>query len=232
MACPVEYRAEDGRPQRPAPSPDCDPRLTVDAFYRSSVGFGCLGRRVPRLLPDEVAQRVELLVSELLEARHPTLTQRAVSHDVHERFARQWDRQGAQIRRDSARTGKDLWSFFCGVAVTGVPIAYRVGDKQYITITSGPLGGCVGRFRVDLRALGLGPAHPSATTVDVRSGCKRETAADAATSPRNPARCPGVSCGRRQGCRGCAGVFAFRLSAPLHPAEGARDSAAQAPKPN
>jgi quinohemoprotein ethanol dehydrogenase len=46
----------------------------------------------------------------------------------------------------SARTGKDLWSFFCGVAVTGVPITYRVGDKQYITITSGPLGGASAAF--------------------------------------------------------------------------------------
>ena len=46
----------------------------------------------------------------------------------------------------SARTGKDLWSFFCGVAVTGVPIAYRVGDNQYITITSGALGGASAAF--------------------------------------------------------------------------------------
>ena len=46
----------------------------------------------------------------------------------------------------SARTGKDLWSFFCGVAVTGVPITYRVGNKQYISITAGPLGGASAAF--------------------------------------------------------------------------------------
>jgi quinohemoprotein ethanol dehydrogenase len=46
----------------------------------------------------------------------------------------------------SAKTGQDLWSFFCGVAVTGVPISYSVDGKQYITITAGPLGGSTAAF--------------------------------------------------------------------------------------
>ena len=40
----------------------------------------------------------------------------------------------------SAVDGKDLWSFYAGVAVTGVPITYSVAGRQYLTITSGPLG--------------------------------------------------------------------------------------------
>jgi len=46
----------------------------------------------------------------------------------------------------SAKEGKDLWSFFAGVAVTGVPISYSVDGQQYITITSGPLGGSSAAF--------------------------------------------------------------------------------------
>jgi quinohemoprotein ethanol dehydrogenase len=46
----------------------------------------------------------------------------------------------------SARDGKDLWSFFAGVAVTGVPITYSVDGKQYLTITAGPLGGSTAAF--------------------------------------------------------------------------------------
>jgi quinohemoprotein ethanol dehydrogenase len=46
----------------------------------------------------------------------------------------------------SAKDGKDLWSFFAGVAVTGVPITYRVDGKQYVTITAGPLGGSTAAF--------------------------------------------------------------------------------------
>jgi quinohemoprotein ethanol dehydrogenase len=45
-----------------------------------------------------------------------------------------------------ARNGKDLWSFFAGVAVTGVPITYRADGKQYVTITAGPLGGSTAAF--------------------------------------------------------------------------------------
>jgi quinohemoprotein ethanol dehydrogenase len=46
----------------------------------------------------------------------------------------------------SAAEGKDLWSFFAGVAVTGVPITYSVEGKQFITITAGPLGGSTAAF--------------------------------------------------------------------------------------
>jgi quinohemoprotein ethanol dehydrogenase len=46
----------------------------------------------------------------------------------------------------SAKDGKDLWSFFAGVAVTGVPITYSVDGKQYLTITAGPLGGSTAAF--------------------------------------------------------------------------------------
>ena len=46
----------------------------------------------------------------------------------------------------SADQGKDLWSFDAGVAITGVPITYSVGGRQYLTITSGPLNGATGAF--------------------------------------------------------------------------------------
>jgi quinohemoprotein ethanol dehydrogenase len=46
----------------------------------------------------------------------------------------------------SAKDGKDLWSFFAGVAVTGVPITYSVNGKQYVTLTAGPLGGSTAAF--------------------------------------------------------------------------------------
>ena len=46
----------------------------------------------------------------------------------------------------SAKDGKDVWSFFAGVAVTGVPITYSVDGKQYVSITSGPLGGSTAAF--------------------------------------------------------------------------------------
>ena len=46
----------------------------------------------------------------------------------------------------SAKDGKDLWSFFAGVAATGVPITYSVDGQQYVTITSGPLGGSSAAF--------------------------------------------------------------------------------------
>jgi quinohemoprotein ethanol dehydrogenase len=46
----------------------------------------------------------------------------------------------------SATTGADLWSYFAGVAVTGVPITYSVDGRQYLSITSGPLNGATGAF--------------------------------------------------------------------------------------
>jgi quinohemoprotein ethanol dehydrogenase len=46
----------------------------------------------------------------------------------------------------SATTGKSLWSYFSGTAVTGVPITYSVAGKQYLSITAGPLGGASGGF--------------------------------------------------------------------------------------
>jgi quinohemoprotein ethanol dehydrogenase len=46
----------------------------------------------------------------------------------------------------SATDGKELWKFFAGVAVTGVPITYSVDGKQYVTITAGPLGGSTAAF--------------------------------------------------------------------------------------
>ncbi len=46
----------------------------------------------------------------------------------------------------SAKDGKDLWSYFAGVAATGVPITYSVNGKQYVTVTAGPLGGSTAAF--------------------------------------------------------------------------------------
>jgi quinohemoprotein ethanol dehydrogenase len=46
----------------------------------------------------------------------------------------------------AADSGRDVWKFFAGVAVTGVPITFSVGDKQYVVITSGPLNGAGGGF--------------------------------------------------------------------------------------
>jgi quinohemoprotein ethanol dehydrogenase len=45
-----------------------------------------------------------------------------------------------------AKDGRDLWSFFAGVAVTGVPISYSVDGRQYVTLTEGPLNGTSGAF--------------------------------------------------------------------------------------
>jgi quinohemoprotein ethanol dehydrogenase len=45
-----------------------------------------------------------------------------------------------------AKDGKDLWSFFAGVAATGVPISYSVDGRQYIAVTAGPLGGSTAAF--------------------------------------------------------------------------------------
>jgi quinohemoprotein ethanol dehydrogenase len=45
-----------------------------------------------------------------------------------------------------ARDGKDRWSFFAGVAATGVPISFSVEGRQYIAVTAGPLGGSTAAF--------------------------------------------------------------------------------------
>src|SRR5262249_33314167 len=44
----------------------------------------------------------------------------------------------------AADSGRDVWKFFAGVAVTGVPISFSVSGKQYLVITSGPLNGAGG----------------------------------------------------------------------------------------
>jgi quinohemoprotein ethanol dehydrogenase len=60
-----------------------------------------------------------------------------------------------------AKDGKDLWSFFAGVAVTGVPITYSVEGKQYVTITAGPLGGATAGFGAISARWGWDPrVHP------------------------------------------------------------------------
>jgi quinohemoprotein ethanol dehydrogenase len=61
----------------------------------------------------------------------------------------------------SAKDGRDLWSFFAGVAVTGVPITYSVDGRQYLTITAGPLGGTSGAFGAISARWGWDPrVHP------------------------------------------------------------------------
>jgi quinohemoprotein ethanol dehydrogenase len=46
----------------------------------------------------------------------------------------------------SADHGKDLWSFNAGVAITGVPITFSAGGRQYVAITSGPLNGATAAY--------------------------------------------------------------------------------------
>jgi quinohemoprotein ethanol dehydrogenase len=61
----------------------------------------------------------------------------------------------------SAVDGKDLWSFYAGVAVTGVPITYSVDGRQYLTITAGPLGGSTAGFGSISARFGWDPRiHP------------------------------------------------------------------------
>jgi len=55
-------------------------------------------------------------------------------------------RADGHVHAYSADRGKDLWSFDAGVAVTGVPITYSVDGRQYLTMTSGPLGGATAAF--------------------------------------------------------------------------------------
>jgi quinohemoprotein ethanol dehydrogenase len=46
----------------------------------------------------------------------------------------------------TADSGSDAWSFFAGVAATGVPITYSIDGRQYVSITAGPLNGSPGAF--------------------------------------------------------------------------------------
>jgi quinohemoprotein ethanol dehydrogenase len=55
-------------------------------------------------------------------------------------------RADGHLHAFSADRGRDLWSFDAGVAVTGVPITYRVNGRQYFTITSGPLNGSTAAY--------------------------------------------------------------------------------------
>ena len=60
-----------------------------------------------------------------------------------------------------AHDGKDRWSFFAGVAVTGVPITYSVAGRQYVSITAGPLGGSTAAFGAVAARWGWDPrVHP------------------------------------------------------------------------
>ena len=61
----------------------------------------------------------------------------------------------------SADKGEDLWKFFAGTAVTGVPITYSVEGEQYLTITAGPLNGATGGFGAASAQWGWDPrVHP------------------------------------------------------------------------
>jgi quinohemoprotein ethanol dehydrogenase len=55
-------------------------------------------------------------------------------------------RADGHLHAYSADHGKDLWSFNATVAVTGVPITYSTGGRQYVTITSGPLNGATAAY--------------------------------------------------------------------------------------
>ena len=81
----------------------------------------------------------------------------------------------------SAVDGKDLWSYFAGVAVTGVPITYSVAGTQYLTITAGPLGGSTAGFGSISARWGWDPRiHPRRLLTFVLDG----TATLPATPPR------------------------------------------------
>jgi len=83
-----------------------------------------------------------------------------------------------------ARTGKDLWSYFAGVAVTGVPITYMVEGRQYVTITSGPLGGSTAAFGSISARWGWDPrVHPRRLLTFMLDG----RASLPPTPPRKPA---------------------------------------------
>jgi len=51
-----------------------------------------------------------------------------------------------KVHAYAADTGRDLWTFAAGQAITGVPISYSVDGKQYVTLTAGPLTGVAGGF--------------------------------------------------------------------------------------
>src|SRR5580698_213339 len=55
-------------------------------------------------------------------------------------------RADGRLHAYSADRGKDLWSYDAQVAVTGVPITYSVGGRQFVTITSGPLNGSTAAY--------------------------------------------------------------------------------------
>lgn len=60
-----------------------------------------------------------------------------------------------------ATDGKDLWKFFAGVAATGTPITYSVDGEQYVSITTGPLGGSTAAFGSISARFGWDPrVHP------------------------------------------------------------------------
>ncbi len=61
-----------------------------------------------------------------------------------------------------AATARDLWSFFAGVAITGVPIIYSVDGREYLTITAGPLG------RQPTEPMGLSPRAGAGTRGCIR----------------------------------------------------------------
>jgi quinohemoprotein ethanol dehydrogenase len=74
----------------------------------------------------------------------------------------------------SARDGRDLWSYYAGVAVTGVPITYSVAGRQYVTITAGPLGGSTAAFGSISARFGWDPRiHPRRLLTFVLDGNAR-----------------------------------------------------------
>jgi quinohemoprotein ethanol dehydrogenase len=84
----------------------------------------------------------------------------------------------------AAADGKDLWSFFAGVAVTGVPITYSVDGQQYVTISAGPLGGSTAAFGSISARWGWDPRlHPRRLLTFALDG----KAALPPTAPRAPA---------------------------------------------
>jgi len=83
-----------------------------------------------------------------------------------------------------AKTGKDLWSFFAGVAATGVPITFSVEGRQYVAITAGPLGGSTAAFGPISGRWGWDPrVHPRRLLVFTLDGAAKLPA----TPPPRPA---------------------------------------------
>jgi len=46
----------------------------------------------------------------------------------------------------SADRGEDLWSFYAGVSITGMPMTFSIDGRQYVAITAGPLNGATATF--------------------------------------------------------------------------------------